>query len=279
MKIDSITHTYKAHNEDICGNTQKCSWVIDGALPLSKAKFTDDVSDVVWMGKWWNTYLAEHLENMEKTIQEIMEEGIESLNEAFSKYADINELSKIDRASASIGIVRINGETVESFVLGDTEVSILYKDKEIDTLIDERIEFFDRQVIDMIYNNKERGNKIIFNGYTDEEVEVLRSNRMKMNSKEGYYALEHDIKAARHGIYKECQANEVESILIMSDGYSAVYNKYGCLSLRQLFDVCKAKVLKEDLQIIRDEESHDREFNNQRRLRQHDDATEVHILV
>jgi len=279
MKIDSITNTYKTHNEDIYGITDHCFWILDGALPLSHANYTDEISDVVWMVKWWHNYLSQNIEQLDKSIVTILEEGMANLNVEFAPYADINQLSKLDRASATIAIVRINGEMLETYVLGDSEIVIQTKEGHIQTIIDETIQDLDDEVINMIFNNQERLQTITFNGYTDEELKVLKNNRMKMNSKDGYYILEHDLEAIKHGIYKSYRLSEVLDILLMSDGFSAIYNKYKQLTIEELIDASKNEGLEEVLLKIRKLEDNDPDFMKYRRLRLHDDATAILISV
>ncbi|MDA3846378.1 MAG: protein phosphatase 2C domain-containing protein [Vallitaleaceae bacterium] len=279
MTIDSITDTYKTHNEDIYGATEHSFWILDGALPLSHANYTDETSDVVWMVKWWNHYLSQNIEQLDKSIITILEEGISQLNIAFARYADISQLSKLDRASATIAIVRMSGEVLETYVLGDSEIVIQTNDGHTQTIIDETIEELDLQVINMIFNNQERLKAITFSGYTDEELKVLRDNRMKMNSKGGYYILEHDIEAINNGIYKEYALSSILDILLMSDGYSAIYNKYRQLTIKQLMDTCKNEGLEKVLGRIRKLEDDDVDFTKHKRLRIHDDATAILISI
>jgi serine/threonine protein phosphatase PrpC len=279
MTIDSISDTYKTHNEDIYGATEHSFWILDGALPLSHANYTDETSDVVWMVKWWNHYLSQNIEQLDKSIITILEEGISQLNIAFARYADISQLSKLDRASATIAIVRMSGEVLETYVLGDSEIVIQTNDGHTQTIIDETIEELDLQVINMIFNNQERLKAITFSGYTDEELKVLRDNRMKMNSKGGYYILEHDIEAINNGIYKEYALSSILDILLMSDGYSAIYNKYRQLTIKQLMDTCKNEGLEKVLGRIRKLEDDDVDFTKHKRLRIHDDATAILISI
>lgn len=274
--IDSITDTYKAHNEDIYGKTDSSYWVIDGALALNKSKFTDGFSDVAWMVKWWQAYLKKHLDQFEKTIITILEEGIIQLNHDFSRFANINDLSKLDRASAGIAIVRMNKRKLESFVLGDVEINI-QTDKELITLVDEKVEDLDNKVIDMIFTNPNREKEFTLNEYTKEELEVLREHRLKMNSKDGYYILEHDVNAIKNGIYKEYKLEKVKEVLIMSDGFSSICNKYKQLSAEELLKKSKNDGVGSILKMIRQIEENDPKIQKYRRLRKHDDATAVYI--
>ncbi len=274
--IDSITNTYKMHNEDIYGNTENAYWVMDGALSLNKSNFTDGFNDVVWMVKWWQSYLKKHLDQLEKSIKTILEEGVSQLNKEFSKFVNIEELNKLDRASAGIAIVRVNNEKLESFVLGDVEIN-LKTEKEIIKLVDGRVEALDNKVIDMIFNNPNRENECAFQGYTGEELELLRENRAKMNSEDGYYILEHDVNAIQNGIFKEHRLDQVKEILMMSDGFSSICNKYKQLSVEELLAKGKNDGMKSILEMIRKIEESDPKIETYRRLRRHDDATAVYI--
>jgi hypothetical protein len=279
MIINGITHSYKKFNEDIYGSNSNSCWILDGALSLNCVNVTNHSNDVVWVVKWWNEYLKENLNQMDKSIFEILEEGIDALNEDFGEFVDIDSLSKLDRASAAIVIFRKNGSTLEFFVLGDTEINIMKRSGELITLIDEKIEDLDNQVMNMIYNNRERQGKITFNGYTDEELKVLRNNRMKMNCQDGYYILEHDRQVIRKGIYREYESSEIQEMLLMSDGFSAIYNKYHELNLKDLFQVRQDRGLEYILNQIRHIENTDPDFKQHKRLRQHDDATAVYICM
>jgi hypothetical protein len=102
---------------------------------------------------------------------------------------------------------------------------------------------------------------------------------MKMNSKDGYYILEHDVEGIKNGIYKEYELSDILAILLMSDGYSAIYNKYKQLTQKQLMDACKNEELKKVLSRIRKVEDEDADFTKHKRLRLHDDATAIYINI
>jgi hypothetical protein len=276
-KIDTITDTYKLYNEDRYGVIENCYWILDGALSLNQSKYTDGNTDVDWMVTWWQTYLTQHLNQYQKSIGTILEAGIKKLNEQFSQFININELSKLDRASAGIAIVRINEQIIECFVLGDVEINIHQKNGEIITLVDEKIEQLDSKVMAMIYNNPDRESEIVLNGYTQKELDILREHRMKMNQNDGYAILEHEVTAIRNGIYEEYPLDAVEEMLIMSDGYSAIYNKYKQFSLKELLEKSREDGLEAVLKVIREIEDSDLEQKRYKRLRKHDDATAIYI--
>jgi len=277
MKIDAITNTYKQHNEDACGHDSCFAWIIDGALPLDKTNVTPWKNDVSWVGNWWSEYLNTHLSEMNIKIHEHLKSGILSLNDSFSKFAEIDKLSKLDRASFCIGIARICGSRLECFVLGDVEVAVKFKDGHYKIVKDYRVETMDDEVIQMISSRKDREEHIVFNDYTAEELFILRRNRMRMNSENGYYILEHDINAVDHGIYETFPIDSIESVLLMTDGFSAIHNKYGYCNLEELFDKVHNQGVGEIIHILRKLEQEG--FNTYQRLRKHDDATGVYCLL
>jgi hypothetical protein len=277
MKIDAVTNTYKQHNEDAYGYGDGFAWIIDGALPLDKTNVTPWKNDVTWVGNWWTDYLNSRLKNLDTSIHEHLESGILALNASFSKFAEIDQLSKLDRASFCIGIARAGEEVLECFVLGDVEVAVKLKDGRYKIVTDRRIENLDDEVIKMIASNKERQNNIVFNGYTADELAILRRNRMKMNSENGYSILEHEVKAVQEGIYESFPIDLVESVLLMTDGFSALYNKYDYCSLEGLFSLAEKKGVGKIIPILRGLEQEG--FSTYQRLRKHDDATGVYCKI
>lgn len=272
-RIQAVTDTIKPHNEDAHGYAEKMAWVMDGALPLSKTHVTDGPSDVVWVVNWWERYLNAMLSSSPSDIHGLMERGVNQLNTAFSKFVDVASLSKLDRASASIGVTRVKDATFECFVLGDVEIALQLKDETYAVLTDERIAALDQEVIQMIASHPNRD--VVFNGYTEAELEKLRANRMRMNSETGYAILEHETSAIRKGVYRTYAVDTIKSVLIMSDGFSALYNKYGCYTLEGLFGAIKNQGVAPLIQTLRSHEKKD--FKTCQRLRKHDDATVVYL--
>ncbi len=274
---DWITNTYKQHNEDACGVCSNAAWVMDGALPLRTVNLTDAPNDVVWMVDWWSRYLNAALSSTSRTVHEVLIEGVESINSAFSKFTAPQSLSKLDRASAAIGIVRQNEDILECYVLGDVEIALRYEDNHIDVITDTSIESLDAEVISMIANTKNRSQHIVFNGYTQAELDVLQRNRSSMNTPEGYAILEHEPTAISRGIYKTASASDLKDILIMSDGYTALYNKYRHCTLEALFNKVQTAGVDSMIPILREIEL--KGFSTYSRLRKHDDATAVYLKV
>ncbi len=274
---DSITNTYKQHNEDACGVSDNCAWVMDGALPLSNTKVTNAPSDVIWMVNWWTDYLNNTLQNTSSSIADILTTGIHSFNTEFKQFADPVTLSKLDRASAAIGILRVHEDTVECYVLGDIEVALRFKDETYTVVTDTSLATLDSEVINMISNNPDRQKQIVFNGYTQAELDLLQRNRMTMNSPSGYAILEHETSAIPKGVYTSFPRESVHSVLLMSDGYSALYNKFDHCTLPELLNEVGEKSTDGLIPTLRQIELSG--LDTKKRLRKHDDATAVYVEI
>jgi len=71
----------------------------------------------------------------------------------------------------------------------------------------------------------------------------------------------------------------IKEILMMSDGFSSIHNKYDLLSVEDLLAKSKNEGMKPLLKMIRDVEESDPKIETYKRLRRHDDATAVYINV
>jgi len=273
MKLDYFTNTYKQWNEDTYGMTKHAAFVIDGASALLKNNFTSLENDVVWFVQWWKNYLENSLENFDLKLSQIVEQGIHLCNDEFNNFTLIDQLSTLEKVSASIGIIRIGEEKLETFLLGDCEIRLLtYEDKVI-KLVDDKIEKLDNEVKKLMASNKNRLNELVFKDFTQEELDLLRVNRQKMNSEGGYFILSHDTEAVNHAIAKEYHLKDIKNIIIQSDGLVMLDNFY---SAEQLFTKMSNGVegcIKE----LREIEQKDELMSQFVRLKKHDDATAIFI--
>lgn len=276
MKTESYTHSIKRENEDVFGVTDHGAFVMDGASALTKCHFTPADNDVVWMVHWWRRYLMQHLDDKSRSLQEILEKGIEAFNKGFSQFKPIEFLSKLEQVSSGIAIVRLHETFLECFVLGDVEISLKFKDGAVEILTDDCIKHLDDQVIELMNQNKDRTNSCVFKDFTEEEWTLLKKNRMKMNTEDGYYILSHDVGAISKGIYKVYPLEHLENVLLSSDGMSLLDRYY---SRAILMDEIKRKGVKALVDKLRELENEDTAMVVLKRLKTHDDATAVYLEI
>jgi len=214
------------------------------------------------------------LDAMDRSLQDILEQGVKAFNEAFSQYKPVNSLSKLEQVSSGLAVIRLHETFLECFVLGDVEISVKGTDGMVEILTDERIKPLDEQVIELMNRNKDRVKSCVYKDFTEEELALLKINRMKMNTDEGYYILSHDEMAISKGIYKVYQLDSLESCLLSSDGISLLDRYY---TRNSLIDEMKNKGVKLLVDELRNFENEDKAMLVLKRLKSHDDATAIYI--
>ena len=273
MKISTFTHTIKPANEDVLGVTKYGAFVLDGASALVEGKFTPAYNDVVWMVQWWREYLVHHLDKLDLTLHSILEQGVHAFNNAFSHFRDIEQLSPLEKVSATLAIVRENKGELECYVLGDAEVSLKEKSGDVNVVTDIAIRRFDEKVLALMASDVDRDQKCVFKGFTERELSMLRAHRMQMNTEEGYFILSHDAVAIQNGIYHKVPLNHLESYLLSTDGINPLNAFY---SRRDLMDACHSRGLESIVNELRAYEKEDLLKTKILRLKSHDDVAVVH---
>ena len=274
MRIEFHTDTVKKSNEDIYGLTKRGAFVIDGASALTDRSFVPDGNDVSWMVQWWRDYLDGHLDDTSYSIKEILKEGVRKFNWEYGRYVDLDSLEAHEQLSAGIAILRKNGDILESFVLGDVEISVKSINGECSIVTDQALKGLDAEVIDLMRRNHQREKQVIFKGFTEQELDVLIRNRKKMNVPGGYYILGHSVEAIDMGIYRTFQADEIEKCLLSTDGIVPLNYKY---TRSNLLERIRQSGVREVIRELRGMEESDREKRSIGRLKTHDDATLIYL--
>jgi serine/threonine protein phosphatase PrpC len=274
MRIEFETDTKKQSNEDICGLTKKGAFVLDGASALTYKNYTPSGNDVNWMVNWWKKYLEANLDDTRYTIQEIIKKGIDNFNIEYGKFVDIKTLKNFEKLSAGIAVARKNQNYLETYVLGDVEITLETKNGECNHITDDFIKNLDSEVISMISKNNRRNSEIVFKGFTQEEMDILIRNRSKMNKPGGYYILSHEKEAVDKGVYKKIKIEEVERCLLATDGITPLSTRY---TKKTLLENLRSKGVKEIIKELRTIEESDIHKKTIGRLKTHDDATLVYM--
>ncbi len=275
--IKSHTNTYKNLNEDYIYASENISFVIDGASGLSGNNHIKSSSnDVVWFVDFWKDYLMENLSDHTMTIADIVSKGVDKvLNSYKDSVDDFASISKYDYPSASIAIIRKTKSAFEYFVLGDCTAIFKLRDNNILKLKDDRVSRFDQKVISLIETRRHDLEYGSFK-FTEDERELLLSNRMRKNTPGGYFILEFDKKAIREAICGSIAIDEVKEFILSSDGFSISHETYGIVKENELFNVLKLKGPSSLIDDIRRLELEDDSIKRFPRLKLHDDCSVMH---
>lgn len=278
--IQAISYSEKEFNEDIVGFTKTSAFIIDGASGLTRTNITDFENDVYWYVTQWKQILEANLDT-DKSLKDIMKDGLRSIKSRFHYLADKEEVNPLDYPSAAITLVRIVNGNIEYFILGDCSIILKNNNREVLYLKDDRVTKFDNQVIKNIIeeNEKNPNQHRIFKGFSPKSLEMLRDNRLKKNTDTGYWILESDERAVDKGLYGSFFVEGPMQAVLMSDGFSSSIDNYGLINEHNIFDYIKDYGLKKIYKSIRKIEKDDINCIRYPRLKKSDDCSAIFMEV
>ena len=271
---DSISIAGDKINEDIVYTTNNYGWVIDGATGLNNKNLTGSRSDAYWFVNEWNKYLKENISDNSISIKEIIIKGIECISNKFYQIVTLKHIDKVDLPSASIAIVRINNEVLEYFLLGDCTL-VLENNKGKSLIIKQ-------ELLDKLDNKaKIEMAKLMINkgmNFIEAKQEInslLVKHRLLKNTPNGYWTLEFDKNAIENSLCGCFDFVECEKALLMSDGFSAIFDNYNYTDVNNIISIVEKQGLQQIYKIIRFIEEEDADILKFPRFKKSDDASAV----
>ena len=273
MKFFTFTKACKSWNEDRCFACEDFAFVLDGEGSVTKQVFTDFPSDTEWYSEWWHGNLIEKLKDKSRSIPEILSEGIERVAKEYKTYSGASEV--LDHPSCTVSIIRRKGGKLEVFVLGDSPILVQSKTGMI------------FEISDTVNNINDNVNKMILkdlslkHGISVLEArkkfpECITNGRLRKNTSGNYFVLAEKPEAISHSVQISFPENLVSKILIMSDGFSQVYDLFEIFTTKELCNKIKTN---QDAQQVYDElyacQEKDPECNEFVRFKKRDDSTIV----
>lgn len=261
-------------NEDIGHITKNAAWVLDGSTGVTNDHiFTEYDSDAQWFTHRWNDFLIDNIDRDEE-LKDILKEGVRTIRDEFFSRDNSKNIEKIGFPSSTLALVRWNSSKLEYFILADNIISI-ERDQSIKTYKDTMI---DR--LDSITHSKMHDFILKNNGDIDSAREhvkdILIKNRRLKNTDEGYYVLEFDDYAIDHGVHGELKADNLH-ILIATDGFSALAEKYKHYELDELLPMAKKYNIDKLNDELREIERSDHRGVKYPRIKVHDDSSAIYL--
>lgn len=274
----NFTGPGKVYNEDGCGLTEFSAWAIDGATGLGK-NIVSENSDAAWLTNEWNQYLKKNADDFSKSLNQIFKQGIREIKEKYDTLTKGHELEKLDKPSVYIAFARRNNKKLEYFVIGDC-MMVVKNQKHTKPYIIEDLGKLDQQVLDRMEELYKGGNykSVIEARYDDEIKNMLSENRLKLNTPGGYWVLSFDEEAIDHGLTGELEDDNYK-ILLMSDGYYSMVDKYNQCNYSELVDMTEKMGVKAVYDEIRRIEDEDEDCNKYTRFKKGDDTTCVYLDI
>ncbi|MGL4740999.1 MAG: protein phosphatase 2C domain-containing protein [Sarcina sp.] len=277
-RFNCLSKAGREFNEDICYVDKNKGFLLDAATGLTSYKVTDRESDGQWFVERWYEYLKANLDNLDKSLDTVVEKGIEIIEKDFYDIAQVEYISEIARPSATIAIFRLNKDKIEYFLLGDSTLLIKRKNKEVVRVKDITLERLDGKVIGIMDRERKKRN-LSFLEAKEFVKPMLVEHRLLKNEAKGYWVLEFEKEAISHAISGCLHANKVDSLMLLSDGYAAIYDNYKIFSKEELFEAIEKNGIEDIYKKIRDLEDRDNDMIKYPRLKKSDDASIVYYEV
>ena len=276
VKIEEINVRGNKALEDTSYFCSGFSFVLDGASSLIKTKITDYESDPQWLALRFKEEISKY--SIIDSPKAILHEIMNKLKVEFSNlYAD--ELTEDMYPSAGLSLVYEKGEDVNIFQLGDCSILVKFNNGTVKEYANHTITKLDDIAINKMAEIAKTENIDVADARSKVN-DILIKHRNYKNKLSGYMILDptgEGIDRADEYILKK---DEIDSILIMSDGFRSCIDTFHMYSDNEaFFDECINHSLSyvcEKLFKLQDE---DEKLNNYPRLKKRDDTTALMIKV
>ena len=261
-------------NEDVAGISRYGAWVLDGATGLNNKKIVSDESDAKWYVDWWNNYLSQNIDK-DFSLKDILYNGIDIVTREYKNTVGNTKVDKLDIPSCSIVIIKYYKDKLEYLVLGDC--TLLTKvNNNYNCIKDESVCRLDEVVFNSI-KNIENINELSLLDKKNKVLPVIIENRLKKNTKEGYWILEFNKDAVDNAIHGFIDVKDEISIVLTSDGFSCAFDRYNLVNKKDVFSIVQNEGIDHIYNKIRNLEREDLNGIVYPRFKMSDDSTCVYL--
>lgn len=200
----------RSYNGDIYNDQENLYYVMDGSTALFNDFKFSEVGDLYA----YMQLLKKNFHN-QSTIVEDLKKAVQLSN---VHLVGMEKYKEYELPTYTVAVVKETEKEIETYILCDTLISILYKDGHVENIEDRRIDAVKevcrkkrREILaDSQITEEERKKQILLN----EQV-----TRMKVNQIDGFPVGSTIPERIEQGLFKKIDKNLVDRILICSDGY------------------------------------------------------------
>lgn len=262
LQKDHTTSASKARNEDLFCCNDRQALMLDGSTNLG---LYGNMPDAAWfVAEFSKAFLQ--LDPDEAGVQQRLCAAVDTVAQLCMERTGIDPRTTNQTPSASLLLVEQRQDSLELFALGDCTAVVYYRDgRPPEAFRDDRVDRFDRKVLAQMQDMATHtGMDVLQTMQADTIRAMLKENRSKMNTEEGYWILAFSKAAFGHMRKWTLPKEAVDQVLLHTDGFDLMTEDF----LRQppqadLTVLCRQ---------LRDAEEADRNCNRYPRFHTHDDA-------
>lgn len=261
-------------NEDyyVINNDLQIYGVLDGATSLNKRGFG---------GRLASETLGNHFEinSEEVDLWKLLKKGNEELGILHLQRYGVktyDEISKIDRSTTGLAVVKIGIDKIDFVQCGDCMLLGENEDGEVILFSEDKLYDLDKCSLLKLEEIYARKGKI--DRFEDDEVlEVLIKNRNLFNTENGYPIVDGSDECLSYIVNKTIDKKGLKRLLLLSDGLMLPFESTENVSNEEIWKATGAYVfhngLDSLLKLITHLEESDSECTKYKRFKKHDDKT------
>ena len=208
-------------NIDMFSVKNTYAWILDGADGLFPAHISDAISDAHWFVDRISAFLKQHL-GYQTEISELMKQAMIMAQREFQSFDGYGDLCDMNMPSASCAVLKAEDGKLSYFILGNCEVVLHYKDGNIITLSDLRLQQLDGKLL-KISERARREKRMPLYQMKEFMNQMLVENRLRRNVSDGFYVLGEDAAAADHAITGVIPLERIHQIYLICNGFAQYY--------------------------------------------------------
>lgn len=251
-------------NDDACGFAGGRAWVLDGATDLQETKLTRTASDAAWIAHFANARLhAAHGGALREIVRDVSEEAAE----AFARIAGPVPERWMSPIS-SLLIVEESADGLSGLDLGDCRVFARGADGAI-SVAGARVDAVDDET-ELAAKQHDADKPLL---HRTDTIDMLRRMRGELNRDGANWTFGLDPACAEHARPWTLTLKRPADVLLMTDGFSALVDRYRAYDAAGLVRAAVDKGLQELGREVRAIETADAGGAHHPRFKPSDDAT------
>lgn len=272
----SLAGDRKKQNDDAYGAARTWGWVIDGATDLHETPVSNYASDAAWMA----TYLSERLAGSAMSYDiygadaETLRGELKSASEALLNDWSFDWPTDIERwrlpTASALLISDHESETLEVLELGDCRCFILDANGNAHAIGGSTVASINETTAAADAAKQSGGRPLLRDQQT---ILRLRDKRAQHNTADGYWVFGLQPECADHARVWSLQVARPAHLLLMTDGFAALTDRYGAYDAAGLVRAALDKGLQELGRELRAIEAADAVGAKHPRFKASDDAT------
>jgi serine/threonine protein phosphatase PrpC len=274
----SLAGDRKKQNDDACGHVGAQAWVIDGATDLHTWPYSGQASDAQWLAESLNSHLHAVLEGPtnQQQLRAAIKKAAQRANSAFAVFENVGGMDFWESPTASVVLVAETATGLTGLDLGDCRCFALDVDG-----IGHQAGSRGGASDDEAQRARDASAKVGASALLRDEdtLKMLREVRARHNQAGGYWVFGLQDTCADHARAWDLQLERPAHVLLCTDGFSALVDRYQAYDAAGLVRAAVEKGLQELGRELRAIETADAGGAKHPRFKPSDDATAVLVRL